>query len=131
MNEYAVHRIFVSMIVTALERLINEYPSQRMATLRAHTTLIARDAGCQHDLTRLPLLVNQLPEGDTDFLAQTAQIRAWVNDIAQRQARLNTITRPVFHEPLAQALRTEIENFSHRISGFREPLTFTDPSRPR
>ena len=84
--------------------------------------LIARETGRQNDLTRLPLLVNRLPEGDKGFLAQVPRIREWVNEIAQQQTRLNTIDRPFFREPLAQTLHTEIENFMHRVSGFHEPL---------
>jgi len=107
---------------TEIERLINDYPSQRMPALRARVTLFTREMGRQNDLTRLPLFVNRLPEGDKGFLAQVPQIRAWVNEIAQQQTRLDTIDRPFFREPFAQTLHTEIENFMYRVSGYREPL---------
>jgi hypothetical protein len=43
-------------------------------------------------------------------------------EIALMQTRLNTIERPVFREPYAEALCTAIENFRHRVAGLHEPL---------
>ena len=51
-----------------IERLIDRYPSQRMAALRARTRLIAREAGRASDLTRLGNMVAGLPEGEKGFL---------------------------------------------------------------
>ena len=45
-----------------------------------------------------------------------------VGEIVHLQARLDAVDRPVLREPLARTLRTEIENFQHRVSGFHEPL---------
>ena len=45
-----------------------------------------------------------------------------VGEIVHLQARLDAVDRPVLREPLARLLRTEIENFQHRVSGFHEPL---------
>ena len=105
-----------------IERLTGTYPSQRMAALRARTRLIAREAGRASDLTRLGNLVAGLPEGEKGFLNQTRRLREMIGEIVQLQARLDAIDRPVFREPLARLLRTEIENFQHRVSGFHEPL---------
>ena len=105
-----------------IERLIGTYPSQRMAALRARTRLIAREAGRASDLTRLGNLVAGLPEGEKGFLNQTRRLREMIGEIVQLQARLDAVDRPVFREPLARLLRTEIENFQHRVSGFHEPL---------
>ncbi|MBI5385218.1 MAG: AAA family ATPase [Verrucomicrobia bacterium] len=105
-----------------IERLIATYPSQRPAALRARIALIARDAGRVADLTRLPFIVSQLPEGGKGFLAQTPRVRELVNEISRQQTLLNTLDRPVLREPHARLLHTEIENFRHTVSGMAEPL---------
>ena len=105
-----------------IERLITSYPTQRMAALRARVTLLARKAGQLSDLARLDEVLAKLPQGDKGFLRQTQQIRQWVHEISGLQTRLNTIQRPIFREPTAQLLSTEIENFQHRVAGLEEPL---------
>jgi hypothetical protein len=105
-----------------IERLIETYKSQRMAALRARTRLIARESGRLRDLRLLSNLVAGLPEGEKGFLKQTRRLREMVGEIVHLQARLDTVDRPVFRETLARLLRTEIENFQHRVSGFHEPL---------
>jgi len=55
-------------------------------------------------------------------LAQTPKVHEGVSDICHLQARLDTITRPIFREQTAELLCKEIENFRHRIAGFHEPL---------
>jgi hypothetical protein len=105
-----------------IERLIANYPSQRMMALRARVRLLARQAGKAANLATLDEVVAALPEGEKGFLAQTNKVRAAVHDIAALQGRLDTMDRPVLREPFARLLCTQIENFRHRIGGFREPL---------
>jgi hypothetical protein len=105
-----------------IERLIDSYPSQRLQALRAKVRLVAREAGRVRSLAWLNEIVAKLPEGEKGFLSQTRQLRQWVNDIAAVQTRLGMLERPIFREPTAQLLNTEIENFQHRIAGFKEPL---------
>jgi hypothetical protein len=105
-----------------IERLISSYPSQRAAALRARTRLLAREAGRVHDLAQLSGIAARLPEGQKGFLRQNPQVRAWLEEIAHQQLRLNTVARPVLREPLALNLVQEIENFGHRLGGFEEPL---------
>jgi hypothetical protein len=107
---------------TEIKRLFDTYPSQRVAALRAGTRLIAREAGGAGDLARLSDLVAELPEGEKGFLSQTLRLREMVGEIAGLQARLDAVDRPVLRDPLARLLRSEIENFQHRVSGFHEPL---------
>jgi hypothetical protein len=105
-----------------IQRLIDRYATQRMAALRAWTRLVARHAGAATDLTRLSEIVAGLPEGSKGFLAETPRVRQMVAEIAGLQARLDAMDRPVFREAYAAALCTQIENFQHRVAGFREPL---------
>jgi hypothetical protein len=108
--------------VAEIERLISNYPSQRVMALRARVRLLARQAGKTADLVILDEIVAALPEGKKGFLAQTTQLRTAVHDVVTLQSRLNTIDRPVLRELFAQLLCKQIENFRHRISGFYEPL---------
>jgi hypothetical protein len=108
--------------VAEIERLISNYPSQRVMALRARVRLLARQAGKTADLVILDEIVAALPEGKKGFLAQTNQLRAAVREIVSYQIRLNTIDRPVLRELFARLLCMEIKNFRHRIGGFYEPL---------
>ena len=108
--------------IAEIERLIDSYPSQRLTALRARVRLLARESARMTDLTRLHALMAQLPEGERGFLSQTPRVREMVGEIAQLQTQLDTIDRPIFREPIARLLCTEIENFQHRIAGFDEPL---------
>ncbi len=56
------------------------------------------------------------------FLRETPRLRELVHDITTQQTRLNTVSRPILRELIAQLLYTTIENFRHQVSGFREPL---------
>jgi hypothetical protein len=105
-----------------IERLITRYPSQRMAALRARTTLLAREAGRLRDLSLLSATAARLPEGRKEFLHQNKQVREWLGEIARQQLRLNAVDRPMLREPRALNLVQEIENFRHRLGGFEEPL---------
>ncbi len=105
-----------------IERLITSYPAQRHHALRAKTILLARQSTQTLSLSSLNVPAAQLPEGKKKFLAQTPRLRELIAEIARLQIRLDTISRPIFREPLVQALCEKIENFRHQISGFHEPL---------
>ena len=107
---------------TEIERLIDHYPSQRMAALRAKTRLIARASAQEQNLSRLNAHLAQLPEGDKGFLAQTPKVRTLVSDIGQLQMRLDTLDRPFLREPTAALLVEKIKNFQSQVAGFPEPL---------
>jgi hypothetical protein len=108
--------------IAEIERLIDSYPSQRMAALRARVRLLAWESARIPDLAKLNVLMAQLPEGERGFLSQTPRVREMVREITDLQMRLDTIDRPILREPIARLLCTQIENFQHRISGFHEPL---------
>jgi hypothetical protein len=105
-----------------MARLVLSCPSQYEQVLRAQVRLLAREAARETNLARLDEIVAKLKDGEGGFLNQTRQIRETVNEIAVQQRRLDMLERPFLREPTAQLLYTEIENFQHRIAGFREPL---------
>ena len=82
-----------------IDRLIDEYVSQRGAALRAQATLIARRAAKIEDLTRLDESLVSLPEGKGGFLAETHELRSRVHQISLLQTRLDTLDRPFLREP--------------------------------
>ena len=84
--------------------------------------MIAREAGRTTKLTQLGHSVAGLPEGEKGFLKEIPRLREMIGEIVHIQARLEANDRPIFREPLCSLLRTEIENFQHRVSGFHEPL---------
>ena len=104
-----------------IERLITDYPSQRMEALKARSAVIAREATA-HKLGEIDAITNGLPEGEKGFLKQTPQVRDMVADIAEAKRRLDTIDRPFLREPYAETLVSKIESFRGQVSGFREPL---------
>ncbi len=101
-----------------IERLIDTYPSQRHQALIARTILLARAAAAETGLGRLDQMVAAVPEGDKGFLAQTAQVKAMVGEIAALQRQLDTMNRPAFREAVAGQLTARIETFAHNIAGF-------------
>jgi hypothetical protein len=105
-----------------VDRLIDNYPRQRTSALRARAILLAHDMGGEPNLAVLDAAAARLPQGERRFLADVPKLRDMIAEIAARQRQLDTVHRPFLREPLAQALRTQIENFSHQIAGFREPL---------
>ncbi len=107
---------------TEIERLIDHYPSQRMAALRAKTRLIARASAQETNLSRLDARLAQLSEGDKGFLAWTQKVRVIVGDISQLQIHLDTLDRPFLREPTAALLVEKIKNFQSQVAGFPEPL---------
>jgi hypothetical protein len=117
---YAEHDI--RSRIHQIDELIEARPPQRAAAARAKTILVAKEMGREMNLSHLDTLSNQLPEGSQGFLTEVPLLREMITQIAQRQRQLNTVQRPVFREPLANALRTEIDNFRHRVERLREPL---------
>jgi AAA domain len=105
-----------------IDRLIDDYPSQRMPALRARTVLVARDMGRETNLALLDAAAARLPVGERGFLAEVPKLRGMIAEIAGQQRRLDTVHRAFLREPLALGLRTQIENFRHQVAGFREPL---------
>ena len=97
-----------------IERLINNYPSQRVAALRARTRLLARSMAHQTHLANLDATASCLPEGERGFLAQTPRLRQWIADIARQQRHLDTVSRPIFLEPLAVRTVQDIEKLQPR-----------------
>ena len=93
-----------------------------MLALRARVRLLARAMACQANLARLDELASRLPEGEAGLLAQTVLLREWISEISRQQRHINTVLRPIFREPLAHALRSDIENFQNRVAGFHEPI---------
>lgn len=105
-----------------IERLITSYPSQRTQALRARLTLVARASKRIDDLSGLEDVADQMPQGSGTLLEQAEQVSKGLREIALIQARLNTLQRAMLRQPLADNLVKEIENFRHRIAGFKEPL---------
>ncbi len=105
-----------------IERLIDHYPSQHMAALRAKTRLIARESAREINLSLLHTYVAQLPQGDKGFLAQTPEIKAIIDEICKLQIRLDNLYPPFRREPTAALLVEKIRNFQSQVAGFPEPL---------
>lgn len=106
-----------------IERLIDTYPSQRQAALRAKAILVTRRAGELVELARLDESLAGLPESDRGFLTDVPEVRRRVHEVASAQARLDTLQRPFLREPYAALVVKEIEAFRSQIAGFRPPLS--------
>ncbi|HKH43893.1 MAG TPA: AAA family ATPase [Thermoanaerobaculia bacterium] len=125
-----LHRLLVGYVEYQLEagereieRLIDVYPSQRPAALRARAILLVRRAAAATDLNRLDEILAGLPAGETGFLRETPELRRHVHEITVLQARLDTLDRPFLREPFAALLVKEIESFQQRIAGFKPALS--------
>ena len=94
-----------------INRLIDHYPAQQMAALRARTRLIARASAQELDLSRLDACVAQLPVRSQGFLTQTPRVREMVSEISQLQTRLNNLDRAFLREPVAALLVEKIRQF--------------------
>jgi hypothetical protein len=106
-----------------INRLIDEYPSQREAALRARALLVARRAAVTMDLARLDETLASLPTGKRGFLKETSEVRRHVHEITAYQARLDILERPFLREPYASLLVKEIETFEQQMAGFKPPLS--------
>lgn len=104
-----------------INRLIDSYPSQRPAALRARTTLLIR-ATASAQLNALDHALAALPEGEHDYLAQTAQVKADAAAIAQARREMASRDRPLFRAALGVQLVNRILAFQGKIAGFQEPL---------
>jgi len=105
-----------------IDRLIDDYPSQRGEALKARAILVARGAASTIDFVRLDEILGSLPDGKKGFLAETPELRGRVHEICALQARLDTLDRPFLREPFAALLVKEIETFEQQIAGFKPPL---------
>jgi len=106
-----------------IDRLIDEYPSQRSAAIRARAILVARRAAAATDLAQLDEILASLPAGEKGFLKETPELRRRVHEITVLRARLDTLDRPFLREPFAGLLVKEIETFEQQIVGFKPPLS--------
>lgn len=105
-----------------IKRLIDHYPSQRMAALLARTRLIARAAAQEPDLTQLEAHVAQLPAGDKKFLSHTPKVQEMISEISQLQRRFNNLDRLFLRGPVAALLVRKIGDFQNYISRLPRPL---------
>jgi len=105
-----------------IERLIDRYPSQRTAALRARTILLAREAGRAARLSTIDGIVPKLLEGDRGFLLQVPVVRQSLSEIADLQRQLDAMDRAFLRAPYVRQLVMAIENFRLRAIGMREPL---------
>jgi hypothetical protein len=105
-----------------IERLITRYPIQRPQAIRARIAALARQSKRLADLSNLADIAAQMPQGAVVWLDQSRHVSEGLTEISLIATRLNTASRPMLREPLAEMLIKEIENFRHRIAGFKEPL---------
>ena len=105
-----------------IERLIDRYPSQRMAALKATAILLIRATRSISSIAELDQKLAPLPEGTKGFLKQTRAIKNELAAIAGMQRDIDARERPLFKEPLATALAVRIEAFRGKVAGLKEPL---------
>jgi hypothetical protein len=105
-----------------IDRLIEGYPAQRQAALRASAMLVARDAGAVVRLSEIEGIVARLPAGDKGFLRQAPTVREGVAEISRLQNELDAMDSPALRGPAAQRVLGEVQNFASRVAGLREPL---------
>ncbi|MDS4030351.1 MAG: hypothetical protein RKO66_09780, partial [Candidatus Contendobacter sp.] len=105
-----------------IKRLIDHYPSQHMAALRARTRLIARAAAREVDLSQLEAYVAQLPTGNQGFLAHTPRVREIISEISQLQRRFNSLDHLFLREPSATLLVNKIGDFQNCLNRLPRPL---------
>jgi hypothetical protein len=115
------HRHAPAAADAEINRLIDSYPSQRPAALRAKTTLLIR-ASANAPLDALDHALATLPEGERGYLAQTARVKADAAAIAQVRREMASRDRPLFRALLGAQLVNRILAFQGKIAGFEEPL---------
>jgi energy-coupling factor transporter ATP-binding protein EcfA2 len=106
-----------------IDRLINKYPSQGMAAVRARTIGVARFAAALQDLARLDEVLARLPVGEEGFLKQIPEIRRGAHAIAAVQVQLDTFYHPDLREAIANLLVKGIEGFERQIVNFHPLLS--------
>lgn len=104
-----------------IERLIETYPSQRHAALKAKTVLTIRAAAAAA-LENLDEALAGLPTGDKGFLTQTAEVKQASVDIARAAKSASEQQRPLFRSLYATQLVNRILAFQGTVSGLRQPL---------
>lgn len=105
-----------------IERLINSYPTQRKAALRARTILLIRTAAATSDLSKIYKLLSHLPVGKNGYLAQVPIAKMVILEINQIQENINATSLQALREPKVRMLRERIENLHSQAAGFHEPL---------
>lgn len=105
-----------------IERLINTYPTQRKAALRARTILLIRTAAVSSELNKLYKILSHLPIGKNGYLAQVPAARKIVFEINQIQENINSTSLQTLREPKVRMLCERIEDFHSQLAGFHEPL---------
>lgn len=99
-----------------IDRLIDHYPSQRMAALWARTRLIARASAQESNLSRLDTCVAQLPVGNQGILVQIPKVQEMVGEISRLQTHLNNLDRAFLRPPIAALLVKKIRSFQDQIA---------------
>lgn len=106
-----------------IDRLIDEYPSQRNAALRAKTRLLIRKAVNVDKLADISTVLEALPSGKKGFLAETEEVQRLAQEITVAAQRLENAPRGYLQAPYAESLVDKIEIFRSRIAGFKAPLS--------
>ena len=109
-----VNRLAPAVTVFRLLPVYSSQPSHAL-TLQERTIQLAREMARESDLGKLEIIAAALPKGAVGLRADATALANMIAEIARQQRRLDTLDRPLFREPLAQALRTEIENFRYRV----------------
>jgi hypothetical protein len=118
---------FATLDCDGIVRLIKSLESgnffQKRLAVRTQIILAARAAMDAADLTAMLDVVTRLPAGTGRRMRRDlAKLRQWLGDLSSVQARLNTISRPAFREPVLNELRAEIVTFQHRVRTLCEPI---------
>lgn len=106
-----------------IDRLIDGYPSQRGAALRAKAIVVVRKAARLAGLDGIGATLEELPTGKAGFLAETPAARRLAVEVAAAAGRLEQAPRGYLRAPYAESLVDKIEIFRHQIAGFQAPLS--------
>lgn len=112
----------VSACEYEIERLINTYPTQRKAALKARTILLIRAAAAASDLSKIHKILSHLPVGKSGYLAQVSIAKKMILEINQIQENINATSLQTLREPKVRMLRERIEKLHSQVAGFHEPL---------
>ena len=119
----AYHDAKPTAAAAEIERLIDTYPSQRNAALRAKAIVVARRAAQLGDLTQIDATLEVLPAGKKGFLAEAEAARQKAHEVTVAAQRLENSLRGYLRAPYAESLVDKIEIFRHQIAGFKQPLS--------
>lgn len=112
----------ISSCEREIERLINTYPTQRKAALKARTILLIQAAATSTELNKIHSVLSHLPVGKSGYLSEIPAARKMIFEINQTQVNLTATTLQTLREPKARILCEQIENFHSQAAGFHEPL---------